>query len=65
MKQNALIKQDRLEEGCAGAACLSCRECKVINMEEHRPELKAPSLQLYAKEAEHYFFYYDVNLKQA
>jgi hypothetical protein len=34
-------------------------------MEERRQELKNSSLQLYAKEAEHYFFYYDVNLKQA
>jgi hypothetical protein len=65
MKQNALLKQDRIEEGCAGAACLTCCDCKVINMEEGRQEVKSPSLQLYAKEAEHYFFYYDVNLKQS
>jgi len=65
MKQNALLKQDRIEESCAGTACLNCHECKIINMEERRQELKNSSLQLYAKEAEHYFFYYDVNLKQA
>ncbi|MBO9682467.1 MAG: hypothetical protein J7502_07365 [Flavisolibacter sp.] len=65
MKQNVLLKQDRIEEGRAEADCLTCCDCKVINMEERRQEVKSSSLQLYAKEAEHYFFYYDVNLKQS
>ncbi|HTM92829.1 MAG TPA: hypothetical protein VL095_10435 [Flavisolibacter sp.] len=64
MKQNALLQQDRIEEACAGTGCLTCCDCKVINMEERRQEVKSPSLQLYAKEAEHYFFYYDVNPQQ-
>lgn len=63
MEQNALLKQERVEEGCAEADCLTCCDCKVINMGEKRHEVKS-SLQLYAKEAEHYFFYYDLNLQQ-
>jgi hypothetical protein len=65
MKQNTLLKAGRDEEKCQEISCRKCQSCKVISMEEKREEQKSNSLQLYAKEAEHYFFYYAVNMKQA
>lgn len=64
MKQNTSQQQNKNEEGCEGTACLSCRNCKAIK-EERRPEVKNNFAQLYGKEAEHYFFYYTINIKQA
>lgn len=64
MKQNTLLKAGRDEEKCREISCRKCESCKVISIEE-KQEVKNSSLQLYAKEAEHYFFYYDVNIKQA
>jgi hypothetical protein len=65
MKPTILSEQNKKEERCAGASCLTCRDCKFINVEERRPELKNHFPQLYGREAEHYFFYYAVNAKSA
>jgi hypothetical protein len=65
MKQNFLPKDHEEKQNCDPASCLKCRECKVINFEERRVELKSNSSQLYAKEAESYFFYYALNMKQS
>ena len=64
MKQNSLIKAHHAKNSCSSAACQECSECKVVNIEEKRTELKANISQLYAKEAENYFFYYALNIKQ-
>jgi hypothetical protein len=65
MRQNSLFRNNRSEEKCIGTSCLKCLECKVKNMGERGEELKNNFTQLYAKEAEHYFFYYGLNTKQA
>ena len=64
MKQNYLSKAREPKGSCDSGSCEYCADCKVVNFEEKRIELKANSSQLYAKEAEHYFFYYGLNLKQ-
>ena len=64
MKQNYLIKTREPKGSCDPRSCEYCADCKAVNFEEKRMELKAGFSQLYAKEAEHYFFYYGLNLKQ-
>ena len=64
MKQNFLPKELEANEKCNVASCLECQDCKVINFDEKKAELKTSSSQLYAKEAENYFFYYALNMKQ-
>jgi len=64
MKQNYLIKARESKGSCDSGSCEYCADCKVVNFEEKRMELKSSFSQLYAKEAEHYFFYYGLNLKQ-
>jgi hypothetical protein len=64
MKPNYITKGHPAKQNCEAAPCLNCADCKVVNFEEKRTELKANTSQLYAKEAEHYFFYYALNMKQ-
>lgn len=64
MKQNYLIKAREPKGSCDSGSCKYCADCTVTNFEEKKLESKASYPQLYAKEAEHYFFYYDLNLKQ-
>ena len=65
MKLNYLPNDHEEQEKCDPATCLKCRDCKVINFEERRGEFKNTNSQLYAKEAESYFFYYALNMKQS
>jgi len=65
MKQNSLLKTKVANGVCDSACCQQCAECKVIHLEAKGMEVKPNFTQLYAKEAEHYFFYYDLNLKQS
>jgi len=64
MKQNSLLKTRLVNGSCDSTSCQDCPDCKVIHLEENRTEVKSNFTQLYAKEAEHYFFYYALNLKQ-
>jgi hypothetical protein len=64
MKQNVLLKERWNEEKCGDGLCRKCPDCKIISMENTGQEPKNVSQQLYAKEAEHYFFYYASNIKQ-
>jgi hypothetical protein len=64
MKQNYLTKAHPAKDNCVAADCTNCTDSKVVNFEEKRTELKSGTSQLYAKEAEHYFFYYALNMKQ-
>jgi len=64
MKRNILLKERPDKQICDEASCLMCESCKVIRMEERRQEAKNDFLQLYAKEAEHYFFYYALCMAQ-
>jgi hypothetical protein len=59
-----ISNQQQVHEKCDPASCSNCNDCRVVNMEERRGETKASSPQLYAKEAENYFFYYALNMKQ-
>jgi hypothetical protein len=43
---------------CGKTSCTSCERCSLVNFEEVRPEIKDRAAQLYATEAEHYFFYF-------
>ena len=62
MKQNIVLKQYWKSEECA-PSCRKCESCKVINLEDRVPELRNTTTQLYAKEAESYFFYYAPSMK--
>jgi hypothetical protein len=62
MKQSNVLKQRWEEEQCT-SSCPKCENCKVIKLEDRVPELKNSTMQLYAKEAESYFFHYALSLK--
>jgi hypothetical protein len=59
MKQKNNLLAHKIKRKCDAPSCLSCKICSAINYEEARPEWKNDSIQLYAREAEHYFFYYN------
>lgn len=63
MKQNSL-KALLKKASCDPASCNSCPQCKVVNFQDKRTDMKAGISQLYGKEAEHYFFYYAFTMKQ-
>jgi hypothetical protein len=65
MKQNILLEDNRQNERCGKASCDICQNCHAIRSEEKRSEWNSRSFQLYSKEAEHYFFYYDLIITQA
>jgi hypothetical protein len=46
------------KDKCGTASCRDCHRCALVNYEEPRPEWKNNASQLYATEAEHYFFYF-------
>ncbi|MGZ3844755.1 MAG: hypothetical protein ACXVBJ_02880 [Flavisolibacter sp.] len=60
-----LSKLQQEHEKCDPPSCPNCENCRVINIEDRGGESKASSPQLYAKEAENYFFYYALNMKQS
>jgi hypothetical protein len=64
MKQNILAKKDGNDAKCERTFCCSCQNCRLVDPGENSYDLKNNSLQLYAKEAEGYFFYFDLTLKQ-
>jgi hypothetical protein len=64
MKQKSSTKDHR-QDRCDGASCNRCDDCRVVNLEERRSELKPNPPQLYGKEAEYYSFYYAFNMKQS
>lgn len=63
MEKN-LFEGRKLNKKCDSISCQTCANCKAINYEEKKPELKNNSSQLYAKESEHYFFYYAPHIEQ-
>jgi hypothetical protein len=65
MKQRSSSKVHHEQVGCDPSSCNRCDDCKVVNLEERRGELKSASPQLYGKEAEYYSFYYPMNIKQS
>lgn len=62
MKQNT--SYDLKNKECLRASCRSCANCKAINFDDKKPGFKTAPSQLYAKEIENYFFYYDLRIKQ-
>ena len=47
--------------GCAAGHCLNCSVCSEVNYEEIRgtkPEIKHAVAELYAAEAQNYYFYF-------
>jgi len=65
MEQHLLPKEEQQKERCDAPSCRQCPQCKVIDLEERMAELKVNASQLYGKEAENYFFYYALNIKQS
>jgi hypothetical protein len=61
------MKPDKIQTknaGCTADHCLSCVDCSQVNYEEIRsvkPEAKHTSADLYAAEAQHYYFYFPSN----
>ena len=61
------MKPDKIQTkktGCAGDHCLNCLDCSQVNYEEIRsaqPEAKNATADLYAAEAQHYYFYFSSN----
>jgi hypothetical protein len=53
------------KEKCDTGYCRQCTQCRVVDIEDTRAELRMNSSQLYAKEAENYFFYFGHNMKQS
>jgi len=64
MEPNNHLTDHKSKEQCDSATCVFCKQCKVVNYEETRTEWENDSLQLYARELEHYFFYYAAGSKQ-
>lgn len=58
MKKETPVKTQKQKEHCCINGCRSCQNCRVAELDEVTEEFKNNSLQLYAREAESYFFYY-------
>ena len=65
MKQNILLTDPVNDKKCSKPSCGRCQNCKVEAFEEDRFGIKNDASQLYAKEAENYFFYYELHMKQS
>jgi hypothetical protein len=64
MKQKLPAKEHDNGDDCSTNSCRSCQSCKAVEFEELRQKPAGDSLQLYAREAENYFFYYALSIKK-
>ncbi|HWI92179.1 MAG TPA: hypothetical protein VNT20_12940 [Flavisolibacter sp.] len=64
MKQKLPAKEHDNGDECSTNSCRSCQSCKAVEFEELRQKPAGDSLQLYAREAENYFFYYALSIKK-
>lgn len=64
MKQKLPGKVQDNQSKCDISSCRSCASCKAVEFEEVRQKPADDSLQLYAREAENYFFYYALAIKK-
>lgn len=62
--KNETLANDHQKGQCGKSACITCPHCRAVNFEEHRPEIRIASEQLYAKEVENYFFHYALRITQ-
>jgi hypothetical protein len=64
MKQKMAVKTQNAESKCNTKACNACQSCKAVEFDVVRQKTGGDSLQLYAREAENYFFHYAFAIKQ-
>jgi hypothetical protein len=64
MKQKMPLKTQSAASKCNTTACSACESCKTVEFEKVGQKPAAETLQLYAKEAENYFFYYAPDFKK-
>jgi hypothetical protein len=63
MNEKIIDKADKNDKPCNKASCRTCQNC-IAAEDDGRLESKSNSWQLYAKEAESYFFYYAQRINQ-
>lgn len=63
MEKKILVNSFKGDRKCRKTPCSACPNCRPSQLDKRKDESNGNSLQLYAREAENYFFYYALRMK--